>query len=384
MLTAAALSGCQRKPMGTAQPVVMPDAGREAVALIAAARCGECHGKQEREWRSSAHARADGSPLYRAMRAAAPAASCDRCHAPLRAISASDPTVAEGVTCDVCHTIASVQVGRAGGAGFVMHLEDSVRYGPLCDAAPHYFHTMGCSPLHSEAEFCAACHDLRTALPAGGTLTVFPEYSEWHAGSAADSGQTCQLCHMKGERAEVAVGSPARASVRSHGFELRGALLKRALTGRATARASTGKLHVTVALTNSGAGHAVPSSLPERQLLIGVEVVDGVGRVLARREASLGRLLVDANDREVPFYKAVRQRTDTRIPAGSTHTESFEFDLFAATALRIAVAWRPISPTLAAQLGVAAPPDEPMIAGSLPLPLGRRKAGEAAVVELAP
>jgi hypothetical protein len=339
----------------------------------------------ESEWRGSAHARADVSPLYRAMRASAQASDCDRCHAPLRAVSASDATAAEGVTCDVCHTIAKVEPGRAGGAGFALRLDDNVRYGPLCDAKPHYFHAMGCSPLHQEAAFCAACHDLRLPLPAGGTLSVFPEYGEWRGQeSTTNAVRTCQDCHMPGQRAEVAVGSPERLDVRSHRFLIAGALRSRALSGRARVWLSAGRLHIALALTNSGAGHSVPTGLPEHQLRVGVEVVDGAGRVTAHAEHTYGRLLVDAAEREVPFYAAVRQRADTRIRVGETRDDVFELAGATAGRLRVFVSWRALSPTLAAQLGLVAPAEEPMLAAVLLLPLPHRPAGAATVVELRP
>lgn len=386
----AAVSGCQRTPApaSRAAPALAPaspDLGAEAVALIPAARCGECHGKMEGEWRRSAHARADTSPLYRAMRADAGTASCDRCHAPLRALAPGDKVVAEGVTCEVCHTIASVQVGRPGGAGFLLHLEDRVRYGPLCDAQPHYFHSMGCSPLHAEAEFCAGCHDLSRELPGGGSLAVFPEYSEWRDEPPTVVGLSCQHCHMPAERAEVAVGSPARPSVRRHSFQLRGELRGRALSGRARISLIGGRLRVALSLKNSGAGHAVPTGLPAHRLRVGVEVLDGTGRVLAQVEHGYGRILVDAADNEVPFYAAVRQRADTRIRPGETRDDTFELD-HAGTGgrLRVFVAWQAIAPALAAKLRVVPPPDEPMIAAVLPLPLLTRQPGEATVVELGP
>lgn len=388
----AAASGCQRTPppAGRAQPstaVASPDLGGEAAALTSAARCGECHGKMEGEWRRSAHARADVSPLYRAMRADAGTPGCDRCHAPLRALAPGDKVVAEGVTCEVCHTIASVQVGRLGGAGFLLHLEDRVRYGPLCDAKPQYFHTMGCSPLHAEAEFCAACHDLSRELPGGGSLAVFPEYSEWRDEPPTVVGLSCQHCHMPAERAEVAVGSPARPSVRSHSFQLRGELRARALSGRARVSLVAGRLRVLLSLKNSGAGHAVPTGLPEHRLRVGVELLDEAGRVLAQLEHSYGRILVDAADREVPFYTAVRQRADTRIRPGEIRDDTFELDSAGASGrLRIFVEWRSIAPALAAMLRVTPPPDEPMLAAVLPLPLpaAARRPGEATLVELKP
>jgi hypothetical protein len=360
------------------------DGGSEAVALIPAARCGECHGKMETEWRASAHARAERSPLYRAMRSAAPEAGCDRCHAPLRAVSPSDPAASEGVSCDVCHTIASVQPGRGGGAGFVLRVEDNVRYGPLCDARPHYFHAMGCSPLHEEGLFCAACHDWSTELSSGGRLVIFPEYAEWRADSPAGESISCQRCHMPGERSEVAVGSPERPMVPSHTFAGRGDLKRRALSGHARVTQSEGKLQVSVSLTNSGAGHSVPTGLPEHQIAIAVEILDKAGRAVAREEHTYGRLLVDAAGRAVPFYAAVRQIADTRLRAGESRSHSFVLEPVPAGRLRVSVVWRPIAAALAAQLGVGPLADEPMLAASLPLPVPRKRTADEGVLELRP
>ncbi|MFO0579418.1 MAG: hypothetical protein U1A78_35920 [Polyangia bacterium] len=353
----------------------------EPVALIPAARCGECHGQMELEWRGSAHARADRSPLYQAMRAAA-GADCDRCHAPLRALAGADPIAAEGVSCDVCHTIDRVSVGSPGGAGFVLRIEDSVRYGPLCDALPHYFHTMGCSPLHKKAELCAACHDLRVPLPSGERLAIYPEYGEWLAESGSD-GPSCQSCHMPSARGEVAVGSPERPAVASHTFFGRGDLRRRALSGRARIGQRDGAWQIALALTNSSAGHAVPTGLPERQLVVSIEALDAGGRVLARTERSYGRVLVDAAGRPAPFYAAVRQLADFRIRPGETLEDSFTLRSPEAARLRVLVVWRPIAPALAAQLGVVPPPDEPMLSASAPLPALSRRAADS-LVELAP
>jgi hypothetical protein len=389
MALAAAVSagpwGCKRPAVGVSQPrPSTPEIEREPLALIRAARCGECHGKMEQEWRHSAHARADVSPLYRAMRAGARAMDCERCHAPLRRLSPADPAAAEGVTCDVCHTFAGVQLGRPGGGGFVLHPEESVRYGPLCDAKQHYFHTMGCSPLHRDGTFCAACHDLRLPAADGGTIGIYQEYAEWRDEAAASDGRSCQQCHMPGERAEVAVGSPMRESVRGHDFQLRGALLRLALSGRAVISARAGGWHVAVSLSNTGAGHSVPSGLPGRQVVIAVEAVDVAGQLVQRQELAYGRVLVDAAGREVPYYAAVRQQADTRIRPGETRAADFDLIAPAAVALRVRVFWRPLAPAIAARIGVGALADAPMLAASQALPLRPRPAGATTAISLVP
>lgn len=349
----------------------------DAVALVPAARCGECHGKIEQEWRSSAHARADVSQLYRAMRTNTAAVDCDRCHAPLRAVSASDPTASEGVGCDTCHTLTSVTVGKADGTGYVVHPEDSVRYGPLCDAEPHYFHRMGCSPLHKTATFCAACHDYSVTLSNGSQLLVSPEYQEWLAESLTGAALPCQLCHMPGSKGEVAVGSPERPQVPSHSFSTRRLLRARALTGRAQLTASENQLVVAIDLTNTGADHSVPTGLPEHQLVITAALLDQEGRSLLQHEQVLGRSLVDSAGIEAPFYAAASETADTRIRASETRRVTFTLQKSDAKQLRVAVSWRPISPRLARRLGLAPPVSEPMIAASvaLPLTLSRKSVG---------
>lgn len=386
-LVTGSQSGCQRAPSASDRPAASRAADRppsvEVPALIPASRCGECHGKMEAEWRGSAHARADVSPLYRAMRRAAGDQSCDRCHAPLRSISPTDPTAAEGVTCDVCHTLSRVQVGAEGGTGFVLHPEQSVRYGPLCDTKAHYFHTMGCSPLHRDAAFCAACHDWSRTLEQGGTLVVFPEFREWRDDTSVLAGQSCQSCHMPAEPAEVAVGAGVRAGVRGHGFALRGRLLGQALSGQAQVHLDGRTAHIVVSLTNTGAAHAVPTGLPERRLQIEVQVVDKAGHKRVE-ERAFGRVLVDAGGREAPFYRAVRVGEDTRIQAGATRSASFELELPDAGQLDLFVRWRPIAQGLAQRIGVAPPPDEPMLSASLLLPLPRTRSDAPIVLVLRP
>lgn len=379
---------CQRKTPPVEQVSVAQssplDAAQEPLALVPAARCGECHGNMEREWRSSAHAQSDASPIYRAMRTASGGKHCDRCHAPLRALAVGDPVAAEGVTCDVCHTIASVQVDRADGTGFLPHPEDNLRYGPLCDTTPHYFHRMGCSLLHRESAFCAACHNWSIRTPGGTVLSILPEYTEWRDSESAMSSFECPVCHMPGVRTEAAVGSRERSRVANHSFVLRGTLLGRALSGQVQIKPEGGKLRISLMLTNSGAGHAVPTGLPERKLQVGVETLDAAGRVLSQEEHSYGRVMVDAADREVPFYAAVKEQMDTRIRAGETRKDSFLIDVPKSGQLRVYVRWRPISAALASQLQVVPPRDEPMLSASVALPLLFRRNGESVTLKLQP
>lgn len=157
-------------------------------ALVWSGRCGECHVKMRDEWSTSAHAQASRSPLYRAALAeSSDRAVCVRCHQPLDGLAQKDdPVVGEGVTCDACHIVKSVTL-RADGATLELRPTENVKFGPLCDAKNHYFHKMGCSPLHAESKLCAGCHQwVRGAMP------IFTEYDEWSRSGAADEGVECQ------------------------------------------------------------------------------------------------------------------------------------------------------------------------------------------------
>jgi hypothetical protein len=304
------------------------------------------------EWSASAHARAASAPLYRAMRAETQAVGCERCHAPLGPlVEPGDPVAGEGVTCEVCHTLRDVRADRAG-AAFRLALVDNVERGPLCDPKDHYFHKMGCAPEIGESQFCAACH-----LYWRHTLPVFTEYEEWRAGPYAGD-LDCQSCHMPDEIAEVAVGSPPRANVGHHGFLGRESRLRqKALTGRWSARLDAGVLRVEVKVSNSNAGHAVPAGLPGRQIVVRIRALDADGRELTRAEHTYSRVLTDEMGREVPFYRAVRLGADVRLAPKELRTEWFALEATGIARVRLEVAWRELSPALAAALGRPAPED---------------------------
>jgi hypothetical protein len=342
-------------------------ASRERVFVRSAVRCGECHGSMESQWASSAHARAATSPGYRAMRALAGATApdCARCHEPLAAyVQADDPALAaaaaEGVTCDVCHTIAEVELGQ-GSASFTMRVDSRAKYGPLCDAEDHYFHTMACSELHQTAELCGACHWLVLSAGRDEPLPVYTTYAEWKQGPYAARGVTCQGCHMPGRRGEVAVGAGERQVVSEHGF------LDRDLRGRAAVLAlriepdASGAVRIEYEIHNSGAGHSIPTGSPARRLVLRVRATDASGRVTGQVAASFGRVLVDAAGTIVPFVRAVRVAQDSRIAAGERRVGHLVLDRAQAPgpgALDIELVWQAFAPEIAAALGLSESAEE--------------------------
>jgi hypothetical protein len=324
------------------------DAPAKKLFVHGAGRCGECHEKMFDEWETSAHAKAATSARYKASLTDANDPSCVRCHVPLADALPHDIIASEGDTCDVCHTMRDPKPSADGGT-YMLAIDDMVKYGPRCDLKDHYFHRMGCSPVHKTGEICGACHWWE---PKG--LPVFTEYADWKAGPSAN--KPCQDCHMPGEPALIATGSPKRQDVRHHGLlgkkgDLRGKALKLDVTTKGT--------DVTVALTNAGAGHAVPAGLPERRVVVRVRALDATGAEVASETRSLGRVLVDATGTEVPFWRATKVGSDTRIAPGATWKETFA--LPAAASVEVTVVHRELSDAAAKVLGVTDVEDLPMV-----------------------
>jgi len=320
------------------------------------------------EWQPSAHARARTSAVYLAMQKQAADPVCDGCHAPL-ATRTSGPAGREGVSCDACHTLRAVTPGHAR-AEITLATDDMVRYGPLCDAKDHYFHRMGCSPLHTEAELCAACHLWRRPLAGGGWLPVFTEYADWKDGPYATEGVQCQTCHMPGDEAEVAVGSPPRPAVPHHGFLGRdGGLRKTALTLTVTLSREGGDFVLETLLANVGAGHFVPAGLPERRILLTILALSGDKQATTTMTYKYGRVLTDDAGKEVPFYLATKQGKDSRIPPRGSIKDVVRFPPDAGidrgSEILIRVLERPLSEEMAAALGVPAPADHLLLETTL-------------------
>lgn len=335
------------------------DAGPAKKTFVTGAgRCGECHSKMYDEWEVSAHAKAATSELYKATVAAAKDPTCDRCHAPLP----TEIVRTEGVTCDVCHTLREPVPSDAGGS-FRLAIDDMVKYGPRCDLKDHYFHRMGCSPEHREAALCGACHLWK---PNG--IPVFTEYEDWKAGPAGQKGEPCQDCHMPKERAALATGSPVRTGVPHHGLlglakDLRG----RALGLDVTVREDAGKLAIAVTVKNTNAGHTVPSGLPEHRLLVIAQLVDASGGQIAVDKIALGRVLVDDTGAEVPFWRAKKVGSDTRIAPGGQWQGTLSLPSATAGEVKVDVVYRGVSETISKQLALTTTEEHEMVGAKIPL-----------------
>lgn len=315
-------------------------------------RCAECHGELHEQWKKSSHARAATSQLYTHARKMAAGAECGRCHEPLAKLVEPDhPAARDGVNCDACHTLASVDVGKDD-AQFRLRPEERTKYGPLCDAVDHYFHKMGCSPLHGESRFCASCHHWSETLSGGASLRILGEFEEWSESAYAKKGTSCQDCHMPWSVAPVAAGAAARVNASHHGFWGEGGeLRKRALTVKATTDNAGERLEVRLLIKNVGAGHHVPTGIPEHRVVLEASLVDIGGLELERAERVYGRILVDEGGRPAPFFRASKQASDTRLAPDEERSETVAFAANKnATAVKLRLVWLDVAPDIARTL----------------------------------
>ncbi|MHC4490160.1 MAG: multiheme c-type cytochrome [Planctomycetota bacterium] len=351
LLLAVAIRGEEETPYAPSKLSTASGKRADPDSYYEASDCGECHVDQYNRWRGSMHSRAHHDPIYLAFAKLARKEGgdalykfCSGCHAPLAVatgeIPDGEPTFLtdEGVTCDVCHNVKRIRpVQGAGGANASIVLEEGEeRYGPLADAADNPNHESAHSELHTRSEFCSACHTL--LHPTNG-LVIENTYEEWKKSPYAKAGIQCQDCHMRtvAQAIEVArtmtplkvagkttVDSAERPDVHAHLFvggnandklvgasDVHIAEAEARLQSAATlalklpeSAAPGATVEIEVAVTNVGAGHAIPTSITElRQVWIDLAVRDAGGKEIFRSgavDAATGKV-----DRDAVMYHAV-------------------------------------------------------------------------------
>jgi hypothetical protein len=312
---------------------------------VPAATCASCHQTIHLYWSESEHSRSAAKPAYLDALAAAVSGAADPqsvrrgcvwCHAPTALVTGDydlrRPVTREGVSCDFCHTVADVHLGRSGHP-FDLDPGD-VKRGPL-EYAQSPFHRTAYSPLHKASPLlCAACHEHTNA----NGVAVLSTYSEWNAGPYPQRGQTCQECHMPLVPGETVQGQAVESTQRrinlhrlvggSNPSRVRAGVLLRidALT------VSAASADVQVAVENAAVGHAVPGGLSSKSLVLSVGVETAAGQLLHRRERVYRRELKDAEGRtlaSVPdlFLRAAAVGADTRIRQKEIRSERFTVPL---------------------------------------------------------
>ncbi|MGD9098863.1 MAG: carboxypeptidase-like regulatory domain-containing protein, partial [Anaerolineae bacterium] len=223
-----------------------------------------------------------------------PNSNCAPCHVPVATdLSAVSGIAAEGVFCEFCHKVGDVTLDPATGLPYPdmpgvlsMRLyrpegEQQLFFGNFDDVTRRVSYL----PLEQESAFCAPCH-----FGAFWDTVAYNSFGEWLESPYSDpeTGQTCQDCHMPPAGYDYFVfpeqGGLHRDPNRILSHLMPGArdeeFLQSTVTMAVTATQGTDGLLVEVAITNSGAGHHVPTDSPLRHLILLVQAHDGQGHPL--------------------------------------------------------------------------------------------------------
>ncbi|MBI2822658.1 MAG: hypothetical protein HYX74_10565 [Acidobacteria bacterium] len=357
--------------------------------FISAKECGHCHQEIYNQWAQSMHSRSATDPVYRAvvgemMRETAGLHKpfCLSCHAPVASAlgkfqDLSKPVdweglsevEAQGVTCDFCHTIAAGgNVGRNISVGPYVYPRKGptpVKYGRHGDARSDN-HEVETSRFLTSSEFCALCHRLKH--PVAGR-EIQNTYEEWLQGPYRQQQIRCQDCHMPAYGGSTATGGKHRDEIHAHAF-LGGhsEMIRKAATltvwGSQEKRRDGSRLTVTTSVTNSGAGHSIPTGLPGmRAMSLQVEVFGPQGERLQQRRFRYGQRLVRRDGSDALPWEAYRNLEDNRIAPRESRQDRFSVTVPArirgAVRVRATLSMELISEAMARRLKMT--PPEPLL-----------------------
>lgn len=296
--------------------------------------------------------------------------NCAACHAPVAALRTPYSTAIEnlpaakaGITCDFCHKIASVRLNPADGRPYPNTpgllafsllrpgAGQQLFLGPLDDVAPG---DDTYSELHKQSQFCAPCH-----FGQFWGVQVYDSFGEWLDSPYArgTGARTCQDCHMPSRGAtyfaRLAKGGRLRDPQTVFSHKMRGpddeGFMESAARLDLTAVPEPGRLRVTLDVTNSGAGHSLPTDHPGRNILLvvsatvaGVEMTldegpripmwggegNGTADYAGRPGKCFARILEDRWTRIKPtiaYWRPTTLDSDSRIPAMQTDSSTYLF-----------------------------------------------------------
>ena len=318
------------RPLDPSQAVVATDRFNSAQV------CGACHKDIFEKWSRSMHAMSYTDPVFEDAFLKAfyhsggtAAELCLGCHSPTvtqtNDVLGRQKLTREGVTCDYCHSTASIVADPDGSMSYT--IDHSKRYGPHEVPSPDA-HEVERRPYFKRSEICAGCHDYTTA---DGT-PVFTTYTEWRSSKYAEKGTHCQDCHMP--RLVRSGAAPAGEGM-FNDHDLQGghspSQIKRAVVARIEkSTRDADRVRIVVVVENHGAGHSVPTGLPSKMLILTASATQR-GRPVFHRETVYQRIMLDDNRRRLTNDWEIKLRSkhvlrDNRIRSGEVRRETFVFD----------------------------------------------------------
>ena len=386
-LAATALAVAATAAPAFAQGKAVEPGAATAEGFLPSSACG-CHGDLVAQWQGSMHAKAIVDPVFLVKVKEAEeqageevAKFCKRCHTPignmLSDFNGTGDVAKEGVTCMFCHQVTGLNEGEPGNTSHIVEANLTRRAQIKDPTAPH---PATYSELHESAEFCGGCHNVNH--PTNGTH-LEASYTEWEEGPYAEKGVVCQDCHMSegpgvvGPSKGVAgAGGPERDNIYAMTFiganvaqgdaEAATALLKSAAKVEmqvADIVAAGETASMTVTITNSGAGHYLPTGLTEvRQMWLAVWAEGDDGTRVDLGEHRFGTELKDEKgEHPTEVWAATDIATDDRIAPLESVTDEFDLAMPANAermTVKAALNYKSMPDDLASAAGVQNPVTE--------------------------
>jgi hypothetical protein len=304
------------------------------------------------------------------------AGNCANCHAPTAVVNGiatpiSDTTTITGTTsadmnevsgvdlegsfCEFCHKIGEVYLDPVTGLPYddrpgvlSTRLYRSppghvLWFGPFDDVARRVTYL----ELEKQSQLCAPCHQFSFY----GT-PIYESFREWLESPYPAQGIECQTCHMAPTGVDYFVFPEKGGLIRDPDLIAShlqpGAsdveLLQNTVNMTVAAQQAPGSVQVTVTITNTDAGHHVPTDHPGRHLLLTVAATGGQGQTLTLSNGptvpdwggdkagqpgkGFAKVLQDDESGEAPvvsYWKPTTIISDNRLAAMDSDTSVYTF-----------------------------------------------------------
>ncbi len=267
-----------------------PAVGGQSEVFTSPEQCAKCHSEIAREVADSWHGQAFTDEDVLQLSKNFQDEQCVSCHAPtpIFQIGVGERVFARrerrhtGVDCLSCHLREDGTV--AGSRG-------------LTDAP--------CRPVVEKsltrAVFCAGCHNQHWTVD---------EFMSWKAASGRP--ESCNSCHMGRVDRPIADGGPVRKNVATHRFE-GGHELSMMQDGLRLEGDVSGR-KLTMRVTNSGAGHKIPTDSRHKSVNLLLTVTDSDGNLLVKQEEIA----------EYRLYYHPQQIEPTQLLPGETRSHEYQ------------------------------------------------------------
>lgn len=309
-----------------------------------------------------------------------PNSDCSACHSPVHwladienngmgDIENPNEDMELGVQCEVCHRAYDVDINQTYMPGVqpesfhLLRNSNNLEFGPLGDTTFNGGIMLGAYNPQLRAQVCSACHEDNVDHDGDGEFndpgslpheTTFTEWRNWQALDPDNHTEACADCHMAALNTDsfcIFVEGRPLGTARSH--DIRGTtpeFLENALTMDVQVTENLGTLDVDVTLLNDLTGHAVPSGVVvrnmillviardqdgERLTMISGDQVDEVGGIGNFDEGDYAghpgfafyRNMSDGVNERIFYTEAQSIPSDTRIQPGEAYQGSWSFGL---------------------------------------------------------